>query len=72
MELIDKGMRDQPNVSAFPQEALDLLNLTLEAIDDAAAQCSGLPLSQTYITPMPETIEGTGYPNWINLPMNKN
>lgn len=67
VELIDKWMRDRPDQPAFPDETLNLLNLVIDAIDHAAEQCQGTPLAQTYISPLPESANGTGYPGWNEL-----
>jgi NifU-like protein len=66
-ELIDKSMRDHPDTPAFPEETFPLLNLILEAIDDAVEKCLGIPLSKTYVSPLPEIEEGSGYPGWLTL-----
>lgn len=71
-DLIDRQVRDKPEVSAFPREAYPHLNLVLEAIETAAHQCTDIPLSTSYIaSPMPKAAEGTeegeGYPGWETL-----
>jgi NifU-like protein len=66
-ELIDKQLRDKPENPAFPQETITLLNLVLEAIDDAAEKCEGIPLASTYVSPVPQTEEGREYPGWSSL-----
>lgn len=70
-ELIDKQVRDRPDVSAFPKETSPHLNLVLEAIDNAADQCMDIPLAANYVSPpapmdIGEILEG-GYPGWENL-----
>jgi len=70
-ELIDKKARDRSGVPAFPVETAPLLNLILEAIEDAADQCSDIPLSASYTAPpafaqVGAVLEG-GYPGWENL-----
>jgi NifU-like protein len=72
VDLIDKKLRDQPELSAFPEETLFLLNLTLEAIEAATIQCEGIPLSQNYVSPVPDmeaphTEVSEGYPGWSTL-----
>lgn len=70
-ELIDKQVRDRPDVPAFPKETSPHLNLVLEAIDKAAEQCLDIPLAPNYVAPpaprdIGEILEG-GYPGWENL-----
>ncbi|MFI0435938.1 MAG: NifU family protein [Parachlamydiaceae bacterium] len=70
-ELIDKQVRDRPDVPAFPNETSPHLNLILEAIDHATEQCMDIPLAANYIAPpapldIGEVLEG-GYPGWDNL-----
>lgn len=70
-ELIDKQLRDKPDQPAFPEETLFHLNLVLEAIEEAASHCEGIPLPMKYETPLPRDLEekeGGGYPGWIHLP----
>ncbi len=69
--LIDQQVRDRSDVSAFPPETSPHLNLVLEAIEEAAEQCTDLPLAATYAAPpvptdMGEVREG-GYPGWEAL-----
>ncbi len=72
--LIDKQVRDRPDEAAFPKESNPLLNLILEAIDNAAEKCTDIPFADTYVTPAPkevgEVIPG-GYPGWMDLPIKK-
>lgn len=71
-DLMDKQVRDKPDVSAFPREAYPHLNLVLEAIETAAHQCTDIPLSTSYIvSPVPSGMEegGEGYPGWDVLPL---
>jgi NifU-like protein len=70
-ELIDKQVRDRPEISAFPKETSPHLNLILGAIDQAADQCMDIPLAANYVAPpapmdIGEILEG-GYPGWENL-----
>ena len=70
-ELIDKQVRDRPEVPAFPKETSPHLNLVLGAIDHAAEQCTGIPLAAHYVAPpapldIGEVLEG-GYPGWDSL-----
>lgn len=67
-ELIDKQVRDRSEIPAFPKETYPHLNLILGAIENAAEQCSDLPLPSAYVSaPVPkdigEVLEG-GYPGW--------
>lgn len=70
-DLIDRQVRDKPDVTAFPREAYPHLNLVLEAIETAAHQCTDIPLSSSYIvSPVPmglEEGEGEVYPGWETL-----
>ncbi len=70
-DLIDRQVRDKPDVSAFPREAYLHLNLVLEAIETAAHQCTDIPLSTSYIvSPVPSGMEegmGESYPGWDTL-----
>jgi NifU-like protein len=70
-ELIDKQVRDRPDVSAFPKETYPHLNLVLCAIENGSDQCTDLPLPTTYVAPpvphdIGEVLEG-GYPGWKEL-----
>jgi NifU-like protein len=70
-ELIDKQVRDRPDVPAFPKETSPHLNLILGAIENAATQCMDIPLAANYIAPpaprdIGEILEG-GYPGWETL-----
>lgn len=74
-ELIDRQMRDKQDSVAFPRETFPHLNLVLEAIEDAAQQCTDIPLPTAYIaSPVPTTSdlgEGEPYPGWDELPLKK-
>ncbi|MEI8366066.1 MAG: iron-sulfur cluster assembly scaffold protein [Parachlamydiaceae bacterium] len=74
-DLIDKQMRDRSDVPAFPKETYPHLNLVLEAIDEAAEQCTDIPFADTYIAPpvpadFGQVVPG-GYPGWMELPLKK-
>lgn len=74
-ELIDKQVRDRPEISAFPKETSPHLNLVLGAIDQAADLCMDIALPTNYIAPpapmdIGEVLEG-GYPGWENLSKEK-
>lgn len=68
-EVIDRHLRDRTDVPAFPKETLGHLNLTLEALDNAALRCADLPLPHDYVTPLPEQTVASGapYPGWESL-----
>lgn len=70
-DLIDKQVRDRPDVAAFPKETSPHLNLVLEALDHAADHCMDIPLATHYVAPpaphdIGEILEG-GYPGWETL-----
>ncbi|MBS0623495.1 MAG: NifU family protein [Verrucomicrobia bacterium] len=65
-ELIDKQLRDHPESAAFTESTLAHLNLVIDVIDDAVHQCLDLPLSATYVSPLPE-LEAEAYPGWEEL-----
>ncbi len=74
-DLIDKQVRDRPDVPAFPKETYPLLNLILGAIESCSDQCTDLPLASNYVvSPVPseigEVIPG-GYPGWKELTLKK-
>lgn len=73
-ELIDKHVRDRNDDPAFPKEASPHLNLILGALEQAAEQCTNIPLADNYVTsPVPrdvEVLEG-GYPGWAELSITK-
>jgi NifU-like protein len=69
--LIEQQVEDKSGILAFPPETSPHLNLVLEAIENAAEQCSDLPLALNYVAP-PMPLEGTnitgeGYPGWLEL-----
>lgn len=70
-ELIDRHVRDKSEVPAFPPETSAHLNLVLWALDEAAEQCLDIPLSDTYVTPLPADADGEfpegGYPGWMEM-----
>ncbi|NGX60753.1 MAG: hypothetical protein K940chlam9_00221 [Chlamydiae bacterium] len=69
-DLIDKHLRDHSETPAFPEETAPFLNLVLEAADKAAEQCLDLPLSASYVSPLPRDSagkEGTTLPDWSSL-----
>lgn len=68
-DLIDKEIRDTPQKEAFPIQCYGYLNLVLEAIEDAAAQCADIPIDEAEISsPLtPEPIYGEGVEGWEEL-----
>jgi NifU-like protein len=70
-DLIDKQVRDKQDEPSFPKETFPLLNLVLGAIENAAEQCTDIPLAISYVAPpapldIGEVLEG-GYPGWQEL-----
>lgn len=73
-DLIDRHVqekRDDGEMIGFPKEVWGHINLILEALDDAAVQCEGLPLAPEYVAPpvmnyQVEVTEG-GWPGWEGL-----
>lgn len=54
-ELVDKKLRDQPAVEAFPKETYRLLNLVLSALFEATALCQDIVITDPYsISPVNE------------------
>lgn len=73
-ELIDKQLRDKPEVSAFPDETVSHINLAIDAIDAAVEKCLDIPLAETYVSPVPRDLassEGGGYPDWPSFSYEK-
>lgn len=71
-ECIDKKLRDKPDMPAFPEEALSLLNYVLEALNDASKKCLDIPLPElSPHTPVPQIEAGDGYPGWLSLSKEK-
>lgn len=69
-DLIDRQLRDKPDIEAFPKEMAAYLNIALSAIEKAAEACEGIPFVEAYSAPplsfdLPPT--GT-YPGWKELP----
>lgn len=74
-DLLDKQVRDKAEEPAFPKETYPHLNLVLGAIENAAEQCTDIPLPDTYVAPpvpmdIGEVLEG-GYPGWMEMPLKK-
>ncbi len=71
VDLIDKTLRDKETEPSFPKETYPHLNMILSAIDQAAEQCSDLPLPSGYVSmPAPrdigDVIEG-GIPGYMEM-----
>lgn len=68
VSLLDKQMQDRNGKTAFPEEEGALLNLVLDAIDDATEKCMDIPVSDSYVAP-PTFAQGQTlqYPNWHEL-----
>lgn len=71
-DLIDKHVRDTPQIQAFPNHAASHLNRVLLAIDKAFEQCMDIPFAQTYTAPPMSLQADDGqttfmYPNWKEL-----
>lgn len=65
-DAIDRSVRDKPDEEAFPKEAAPYLNLVVEALDETASRCDGIPLAAHYFSPedAAPTISGSGHPDW--------
>ncbi|MES2345533.1 MAG: iron-sulfur cluster assembly scaffold protein [Chlamydiota bacterium] len=70
-DLIDKHLRDKTDDPAFPEEVSSLLNLVLEAIENAVETCTDIPYHDVYVAPPvhSEGGEATLYPGWDELPL---
>lgn len=74
-DLIDKHVREKPDIPSFPEETFGHLNIVVDAIEDAATKCTHLPLAEAYVAP-PVTgheitvLEG-GYPGFMELSLKK-
>jgi NifU-like protein len=68
-DLIDREVRDKPNVEAFPVQFYGHLNLVLEAVEEAAQQCMDIPIDETELSsPLtPEMMSGGGIEGWEEL-----
>ncbi|NGX41822.1 MAG: Iron-sulfur cluster assembly scaffold protein IscU [Chlamydiae bacterium] len=74
-DLIDKQVRDRSDEPAFPPDTIPHLHLVLSAIENAAEQCTDIPLAESYAAPpapadIGEVVEG-GYPGWEKLTKKK-
>lgn len=72
-ELLDRQVRDRSDVPAFPRETYPHLNLVLGAIEEAAGQCTSIPIAASYIAPPMPIDDGhnSGYAGWLDLPIDK-
>lgn len=72
-ELIDREVRDVPNQEAFPTQCYGHLNLVVEAIENAADQCTDIPINEAdLISPLPpELFTGNGIEGWTDLTHNE-
>lgn len=73
--LLDQQVRDRAENPAFPKETAPHLNLVIEALEQAAEQCTDLPLATSYVAP-PMKMEGLevregGYPGWAGLSLSQ-
>jgi NifU-like protein len=70
-DLVDRHLCDKTEESAFPEETAPLLNLILDAIQNAVEHCSDIPYHDVYIAPPAFSNEGetTVYPGWDELPL---
>lgn len=67
-DLIDREVRDKPNVDAFPVQFYGHLNLVLEVIEQAAEQCMDIPINETeLLSPLTPEITGTAIEGFENL-----
>jgi NifU-like protein len=70
-DLLDKQLRDTPQERACSDEEAFLFNRVIDAIEDAASQCSDIPFADTYVNSPIATDEllakGEGYPGWQEL-----
>lgn len=68
-DLIDREVRDHADQEAFPIEFYSYLNLVLEAVEDAAEQCTDIPIDETeLVSPLPpEMLTGKVVEGWENL-----
>jgi len=70
-DFIDSHLRDKGAAVAFPEEAYSCLNQVVDAIDQAATACVGIPLAAQYVAPPVighdiEIVDG-GYPGFQAL-----
>ncbi len=65
-DLLDRQLRDKPDVAAFPEETFSYLNFVLEAIEEVCLQCQDLLTDKTPTsTPVDSDQENSeGYPGF--------
>lgn len=68
-DLIDREVRDKPNEEAFPVQFYGHLNLVLEAVEEAAQQCTDIAIDETELhSPLtPEMTRGSAIEGWEEL-----
>ena len=68
-DLIDREVRDRPEQEAFPIEFYSYLNVVLEAIEQAAEQCTDIPIDETeLVSPLPpDMMSGKSVEGWETL-----
>lgn len=68
-DFIDRHLRDDPELKAFPEETYGHLNLVIDAIEEAASHCLDIPFAEAYVpTPLDiESLERGEYPGWKEL-----
>jgi NifU-like protein len=69
-DLIDRQLRDKRDQPAFPDAVGGHINLVLEALEEAAAQCALLPGPRHETSPVPaesRPVPGMGAPDWPTL-----
>lgn len=71
-DFLDQQMRDRKTSPAFPPETFAYLNLVVDAIEQAAAECIGIPLAESYVAPPMNEFDMKGseqriYPGWDEL-----
>ncbi|MDF2549934.1 MAG: hypothetical protein K0S07_1001 [Chlamydiales bacterium] len=70
-DLIEQQLKDKK--AGLPEESFGYLNLAVDAIEQAASQCSHIPLAMSYVAPpIPDALKGIalggdGYPGWPEL-----
>ncbi len=70
-ELIDRHVQEKGSEVGFPKETWGHINLIIEALDEAAAGCEGIPLAEEYVAPpitaQPIDVTVGGWPGWQEL-----
>lgn len=68
-ELVEKSVEDRAQKKGFPPCASSYINLALDALDVALAQCEGLPMPEEFlVTPVDlSDLKKGEYPNWAAL-----